>query len=725
MKKTQRILTLLLAGSLLFSCLSGCKKQANGEDGITATTDTHTSLETKPENQSSTVPLETTYAVNLETTQLPVTTEEVIPKGALTTQEQVFALLEQYDETGSRIIQFTCSQSLFDQLKEDYFNPLRVLLTKSGLDGDIYTSDSAKVISLRDVTRSDTVWVECDTEAAVKQAILRFREEKQEAFTLICPAELATALRDTGKLFNFAAQSGYLDVRYWVSGRLIEVSDCVVFDEPYVVVENASQFDAAVEAFAQQNRTSFYIVYEQKFREFLKENPLSSTIMITGSLLHEYNRTSLGSGSYHYTNVVYAKDPKAICYTEDDVITAIRQMGALGATEFQLYLVGDLIEPLCNNSFQRLHELEAKAGMSNSQMRYSSSTTLRELEYSEAKIVADVVPLNTVADAVSYVNQKLQSGATEITLFCSKSLYCDLVGMLDNPFNFTPDGMTPIYDLISHAGIYDYDLTFSRNSYAITIFIKSLYPGTEIILAVKNGNESALSSELRKTLNAARKMASSCNASDPMMTAKNIHDALCSSIRYEANEERGKNDTAIGALLNGVADCDGYSDAFYLVGTLAGLNVRYQHGNGINSDLYGFLDTATHMWNLLELDGQWRMVDVTWDDSGDEILYTWFNIGNDRASRSHYWNEEMTVPLLLKTDLTERPENEFAVSNLSELEVAVNTAFSNGYSTFSIIFSSESDLKEQDALTQIQEQFGYSFSYSWNSKMLILFVYVQ
>ena len=69
-------------------------------------------------------------------------------------------------------------------------------------------------------------------------------------------------------------------------------------------------------------------------------------------------------------------------------------------------------------------------------------------------------------------------------------------------------------------------------------------------------------------------------------------------------------DGCIGALLNGQADCDGYADAMFLVGRLAGLNVRRQYGDSANGGVSGWF--TTHMWNLIELDGSWRMMDVTW-----------------------------------------------------------------------------------------------------------------
>lgn len=722
-KMMRRTIILLLCLLLSLSLCACAGREAAKEGDTTQNVRPQTSdMGTDTESTTESAPAPMT---DVEETAAEPDATEIIPEGALTEEEQAAALLAQCEQAGATETEFTCSQSLYDDLTSDQFRQLRMLLIKSGASGRIRYRESDRYILLEDLTFPRTPWAECDTEAAVKQAMLHFGEDQEEHFMLLCPEELANALQENSRLFNFAAQGGYQKISYYHNDGLIEVTEGVLFDEPYAVVEDAAQFAAAVEEFARRNLTSFYIVREQKYREQLREDKLSEQIMISGSMLEKYGGTISNSGVYHYTDVSYTTDPKMICYNEDDVTAAIRQMGAIGAAQFRLYLVGDLIEPLCEQNFQRLHKLEAEAGMSSARMAYSFSQTLREIQYSEAKIVADAVALGTTADAIAYVEEKVRSGETELTLFCSEKLYSELIGNLDNSFSIVHDGMTPIYDLLAQAGIYDYELTSSRASHAVTIRIKSLYPGAELVRAVNTGTEKQLSDRLQQTLKEARAIADSCKSADPLKTAAAIHDALCARTSYETVEEKSENDTAVGVLLNGKADCDGYADAFYLTGSLAGLHVRYQHGKGVNSGFYGFLDSTTHMWNLLELDGSWRMVDVTWDDSAEEPQYTWFNLGRDRASRSHRWNEEMTVKLLEATDLAARPENEYAVRKAAELETAVKQAFSQKQTTFSLIFDSETYVARQEALDLVKKQYSGSFSYSWNEEMRMLRLILQ
>lgn len=66
--------------------------------------------------------------------------------------------------------------------------------------------------------------------------------------------------------------------------------------------------------------------------------------------------------------------------------------------------------------------------------------------------------------------------------------------------------------------------------------------------------------------------------------------------------------TAIGAFLDNKANCQGYSDAFYMLGNMYGFEV----GRIVGTTNGGGL----HMWNTITFkDGKTYMVDVTWEDA--------------------------------------------------------------------------------------------------------------
>jgi hypothetical protein len=254
----------------------------------------------------------------------------------------------------------------------------------------------------------------------------------------------------------------------------------------------------------------------------------------------------------------------------------------------------------------------------------------------------------------------------------------------------------------------------------------SYYPGYEILRSVKAGTEGKLTSKLKKTLAEARAMADACRTPDPLETAKNIQSAICSRARYAYMTNQSDVDTAIGVLLNGTADCDGYADAFYLVGGLAGLYVRYQCGVSSNYDLdENKIITGSHMWNLLKLDGSWRVVDVCWADEEDGINYTWFNIGKDRASRSRTWQEALSVALLEATDLSTRPETEYSVTNRESLEAAITTALEKEQLTFTIIFDADNYGSRTEVFDVLWNHYSGEFFYYWDECTRAMTIFME
>lgn len=64
-----------------------------------------------------------------------------------------------------------------------------------------------------------------------------------------------------------------------------------------------------------------------------------------------------------------------------------------------------------------------------------------------------------------------------------------------------------------------------------------------------------------------------------------------------------------GVLLGGKAVCSGYSEAYYLMANAAGLKAKVVTGDA---------NGGPHAWNLVQIDGKWLVVDVTWNDSEKE-----------------------------------------------------------------------------------------------------------
>lgn len=326
--------------------------------------------------------------------------------------------------------------------------------------------------------------------------------------------------------------------------------------------------------------------------------------------------------------------------------------------------------------------------------------------------------LDTMEKVVAYVEEMVHAGVGEFSLVCSEEIYDTL-----QKVTYSAEGVERkvFHSLLNQAGVHYYSAAAAGMKKTITISDMTLYPGYEILRSVEEGTEEKLPSKLKKTLAEARSMADACRTSDPLETAKNVQSAICSHVLYAMMGSTSDGDTAAGALLNGIADCDGYADTFYLVGSLAGLEVRYQPGVASNYDLVeNKLVTASHMWNLLKLDGSWRVVDVCWADREDSIDYTWFNIGRDRASRSRTWHEDLTVPLLETTDLSTRPETEYSVTSYETLDAAIREALEKEQQSFTIIFDSDNYDSRKDAFDLLGNYYTGDVFYYWDACTRVL-----
>jgi len=119
-----------------------------------------------------------------------------------------------------------------------------------------------------------------------------------------------------------------------------------------------------------------------------------------------------------------------------------------------------------------------------------------------------------------------------------------------------------------------------------------------------------------------------------------LHDALVYNVKYDydnflADTVGEDSYTPYGALINGSAVCDGYSQAFDLLLQLSGFETLW-----IEGDVYNFSQWQGHSWNLVKLDGQYYHIDTTWDDpyNVDYSNYNYFLKTDAQMKNDHRWN---------------------------------------------------------------------------------------
>lgn len=220
----------------------------------------------------------------------------------------------------------------------------------------------------------------------------------------------------------------------------------------------------------------------------------------------------------------------------------------------------------------------------------------------------------------------------------------------------------------------------------------SYYAGWRILCAVRNGREEGLDARERATLRAARNLVAGARGS-PAEKERYIHDALCGRITYYTNGAGQEDkDCAVGALLDGLADCDGYADAMVLCCGLAGIPCRYMHGNARDPGEIAasrISEDAGHMWNLVEIAGSWVTVDATWDDQENRISYLSYNLGRKDAALAYRWDPRaLFVELAEETDGTRQlmpDQRRTAVHSPEEVYRAAREATVRGARRFTFV----------------------------------------
>ena len=243
------------------------------------------------------------------------------------------------------------------------------------------------------------------------------------------------------------------------------------------------------------------------------------------------------------------------------------------------------------------------------------------------------------------------------------------------------------------------------------------YAGWRILHMYYNGQAEQLPARERQTLDIALIIVQNASGTD-LEKERYIYDALCQRITYESVDSvTGDNDCAIGALVNGRADCDGYADAMMLCCNLAGIPCRYMYGKSLKFPAAGAKDIS-HMWNLVYINKQWYMTDVTWGDQKTHISYLYFNIGVKDAADFYSWVDEyLFTDVAEKADYSEcrmKDQMTVAVKTMEDVyHMARETALSG--SNRLILYCSDKPLWDSDlALFELMLQSGGFNEYQYS-----------
>lgn len=317
--------------------------------------------------------------------------------------------------------------------------------------------------------------------------------------------------------------------------------------------------------------------------------------------------------------------------------------------------------------------------------------------------------VTSLSGVISRLNAAYRSGSMETAFYISLNLIAqngtELEKVLESNGVFFEPGNGVEWSYFSSS----YDkapiITIRKTGSTSSIW----FPGYEIMRAVNQGTTGSLPGRYQRALAAAREIVSGISGSS-LEKAYAIKDKLARRITYKVVDDSWEDDCALGALLNGVANCDGYSDAFYLCASLAGIDTRLVAGwsrksNDAEPRVYfrQIMEVRPirslpsdsdqgHAWNMIRINGTWRALDVTWDDTGlnesDLDMDLFSNQGLDDMSSNYTWySSTMPGTILGSTNLSEKRLLSIAVSTEDQLQKAFRTARSRGSKDIAVYLS--------------------------------------
>ena len=226
---------------------------------------------------------------------------------------------------------------------------------------------------------------------------------------------------------------------------------------------------------------------------------------------------------------------------------------------------------------------------------------------------------------------------------------------------------------------------------------------TRLISTIYNGGTSEL---YQKLLSITKEL--NLKGKTDIEKVEAIHDYLvlntkyAEEIYYRGNE--GENTSfevehyAEGTLNKNLAVCSGYASTFRLLLMLQGIPCEYV-----------WSDEGNHAWNLVQVDGKWYHVDVTWDDPIPDregrVLYTYFMMTDSeiaQTSNHQNWRCECRHPDSHNCDdntysiaysIVVDPKNHVCTTKEEVMQVIQAQATNN---TIFVTWSVESELIEDD-----------------------------
>lgn len=197
---------------------------------------------------------------------------------------------------------------------------------------------------------------------------------------------------------------------------------------------------------------------------------------------------------------------------------------------------------------------------------------------------------------------------------------------------------------------------------------------------------------------------------------KAIHDYIVVNVDYPVHIDMSNRSlfTAEGALVNKLAVCQGYAEAFSLLCHKAGIQTEMVYGTANNGQ-----SLESHAWNIVRIDGVWYQIDTTWNDpitqntaGGANLRYSYFLIPDSVMSQDHFadrythkyscndsryleYGELQTVAMLVKQNFGS-VKYDFAASEADVKKIAADN-YAAGLRKYAVVYNMGQKLNDSTA----------------------------
>lgn len=261
------------------------------------------------------------------------------------------------------------------------------------------------------------------------------------------------------------------------------------------------------------------------------------------------------------------------------------------------------------------------------------------------------------------------------------------------------------------------------------------YPGTKVANAYLNKDTTWLNAEEKLLYDKAVEIVNEAKKRNGMLSQEVcIYEQIMNSSIYLTGDMSNQPHfvTAYGVLIENKANCQGYADAFYMLGRMMGWNVGRMSGTA---------GGGAHAWNWIEINGKKYFVDATWDDQSIKYSdvtyngYIYFNAPVEIMQDTHSWDWSL-APTNLQPSVDDYYSyclfyNSLARANSVEAGlklIAQKLKEKNGW--FSVMAPQDERYSDNDnvmkpAMQKVSNESGKNFVYAYWKRGKYTFIHVH